>query len=165
MKKPSNLLVILSDQHQAGALSCAGHPVVQTPHLDALAARGTRFTNAYTPSPICVPARAAFATGQYCHRIRRWDNAMPYTGTPKGWGHALQEKGVRVESIGKLHYRDTQDDSGFDVQHIPMHVHDGVGMVWASIRREEERVYNKNTRMMGDYVGPGKAAIPSMTAP
>ena len=83
---------------------------------------------------------------------------MPYTGTPKGWGHALQEKGVRVESIGKLHYRDTQDDSGFDVQHIPMHVHDGVGMVWASIRREEERVYNKNIRMMGDYVGPGESS-------
>ena len=37
---PSNLLVILSDEHQARAMGCAGHPFVQTPHLDALAARG-----------------------------------------------------------------------------------------------------------------------------
>jgi len=157
MKTPPNLLVILSDQHQARAMSCAGHPVALTPHLDALAARGTCFTNAYTPSPICVPARAAFATGRYCHDIRRWDNAMPYTGAPRGWGHALQDKGVRVESIGKLHYRNNDDDTGFDVQHIPMHVHDGVGMVWASIRREDERIYHKEVRMMGDYVGPGES--------
>ncbi|WP_417522715.1 sulfatase-like hydrolase/transferase [Marinovum sp.] len=157
MTKTPNLLVILSDQHQARALSCAGHPVAQTPNLDALAARGTRFTNAYTPSPICVPARAAFATGRHCHDIRLWDNAMPYTGTPRGWGHALQDKGVRVESIGKLHYRDAEDDTGFDVQHIPMHVHDGVGMVWGSIRKEDERVYHKEVRMMGDYVGPGES--------
>lgn len=158
MKNPPNLLVILSDQHQARALSCAGHPVVQTPHLDALAARGTRFTNAYTPSPICVPARAAFATGRHVHDIRHWDNAMPYLGTPRGWGHALQDKGVRVESIGKLHYRTDEDDSGFDAQHIPMHVADGVGMVWGSIRREEERVYNKHVRMMGDTIGPGESS-------
>ena len=59
----SNLLVIMSDEHQARAMGCAGHDFVQTPHLDRLAARGTRFTNAYTPSPICVPARVVFATG------------------------------------------------------------------------------------------------------
>lgn len=158
MARQSNLLVILSDQHQAWAMSCAGHPVVQTPHLDALAQRGTRFTNAYTPCPICVPARAAFATGRYCHDIRLWDNAMPYTGQPRGWGHALQDTGIRVESIGKLHYRDTADDAGFDVEHIPMQVHDGKGMVWGSIRREDERVYHKNVRMMGDTVGPGESA-------
>lgn len=158
MTRTPNLLVILSDQHQAKALSCAGHPVVRTPNLDALAERGTRFTEAYTPSPICVPARAAFATGRYCHQIRLWDNAMPYTGQPRGWGHALQDKGIRVESIGKLHYRQIGDDTGFDVQHIPMHVVDGKGMVWGSIRREDERVYKREVRMMGDVVGPGESS-------
>lgn len=157
MKRPPNLLVILSDQHQAKAMSCEGHPVAQTPNLDALAERGTRFTNAYTPSPICVPARAAFATGRHVHDIRNWDNAMPYVGNPRGWGHALQEKGVRVESIGKLHYRKEDDDAGFDVQHIPMHVVDGVGMVWGSIRKEEDRVFHDGVRMMGDYIGPGES--------
>ena len=126
-----NLLILMSDEHQARAMGCAGHPFVQTPHLDALAARGLRFTDAYTPSPICVPARAAFATGRHVHDIRLWDNAMPYTGAPRGWGHALQGAGVPVESIGKLHYRAVEDGAGFDRQHIPMHVVDGVGMVWA----------------------------------
>ncbi len=151
---PSNLLVIMSDEHQARAMGCAGHPFVQTPNFDALAARGTRFTNAYTPSPICVPARASFATGLYAHQTRLWDNAMPYTGTIRGWGHALQEKGVPVESIGKLHYRSEEDPAGFDVEHIPMMVAGGVGMVWASIRKEDERILGPK-RMLGDYIGPG----------
>lgn len=149
-----NLLIIMSDEHQSRALGCAGHPFVQTPNMDALAARGTRFTNAYTPSPICVPARASFATGLYAHQNRLWDNAMPYTGDIRGWGHVLQDASVPVESIGKLHYRDPTDPAGFDVEHIPMMVADGVGMVWASIRKEDERVLMPG-RMLGEYIGPG----------
>lgn len=155
MNRP-NLLIIMSDEHQARAMGCAGHPFVKTPNLDALAAKGTRFTDAYTPSPICVPARASFATGRYPHQNRLWDNAMPYTGTTPGWGHALQDKGIPVESIGKLHYRDASDPAGFDVEHIPMQVVNGVGMVWASIRREDERVQPPGGgRMLGEYIGPG----------
>lgn len=149
-----NLLVIMSDEHQARAMGCAEHDFVKTPHLDALAARGTRFTDAYTPCPICVPARASFATGRYVHQTRLWDNAMPYDGSIPGWGHSLQAKGIPVESIGKLHYRSEEDPAGFDIEHIPMYVVNGVGMVWASIRREEERVSAKS-RMLGDYIGPG----------
>ncbi|MGI9355872.1 MAG: sulfatase-like hydrolase/transferase [Rhizobiaceae bacterium] len=155
-----NLLVIVSDEHQSRAMSCAvewaNRLNIKTPNLDALAARGVRFTNAYTPSPICVPARAAFASGQYVHVNRLWDNAMPYTGEPRGWGHALQAKGVSVESIGKLHYRSDEDPAGFDVEHLPMQVADGVGMVWASIRKEAERVVLPG-RMLGDYIGPGNS--------
>ena len=152
----SNLLIILSDEHQARAMGCAGHPFVRTPHLDALAARGLRFSSAYTPSPICVPARAAFATGQYVHQLRLWDNGMPYTGTTPGWGHALQQAGIPVESIGKLHYRSAEDPNGFDVEHIPMMVAGGLGMVWASIRAEGER-WSPDSRMLGDYIGPGES--------
>ena len=150
----SNLLIIMSDEHQARAMGCAGHQFVQTPHLDALAARGTRFTNAYTPSPICVPARACFATGQPVHKTRLWDNARPYDGAIRGWGHALQGAGVPVQSIGKLHYRDEDDEAGFDTQHIPMMVAGGVGMVWASIRGEEARV-SPDARMLGEHIGAG----------
>ena len=154
--KRRNLLVIMSDEHQARAMGCAGHPFVQTPNLDALAARGMRFTDAYTPSPICVPARASFASGRYVHVNRLWDNAMPYTGQPKGWGHALQRAGVPVDSIGKLHYRSEEDPAGFDTEHIPMQVVDGVGMVWASIRKEDERIQPPGGgRMLGEYIGPG----------
>ena len=79
--KPANLLFIISDQHQAAAMGCSGHPLVQTPNLDRLAEGGTRFSNAYTNCAICVPVRAALATGQYVHRIGNWDNGFPYDGT------------------------------------------------------------------------------------
>ena len=74
MDAPRNVLVIMSDEHNPKYLGAAGHPYVLTPSLDALAARGTRFTSAYTTCPICVPARAAFAAGRYVHEIGFWDN-------------------------------------------------------------------------------------------
>ena len=58
VKMSKNLIVILSDEHQARALGCAGHAFVQTPHLDKLAASGMRFTNAYTrPLSVCRRGR------------------------------------------------------------------------------------------------------------
>ncbi|MEM1152335.1 MAG: sulfatase-like hydrolase/transferase [Pseudomonadota bacterium] len=129
-----NALIICSDEHRADALGCAGHGLVKTPNLDRLAGRGVRFTNAYTPSPICVPARAAMATGRYAHQTGYWDNAMAYDGRVPSWGHALREVRASCVSIGKLHYRNVQDDTGFARQIRPMHVKDGVGMIWGSVR-------------------------------
>jgi choline-sulfatase len=134
--EPKNLLILMADEHNPKMLGCAGHPLVKTPHLDALAARGTRFTNAYTTCPICVPARASFATGRYIHDIAYWDNSIAYDGRVEGWGHRLQAAGIAVESIGKLHYRKEDDPVGLDRQHVPMHIKDGVGMVQLSIRQQ-----------------------------
>lgn len=132
--EPCNNLVIMTDEQDGLAMGCAGHPFVRSPHMDALAARGTRFAQAFTPSPICVPARASFATGQWVHRIGHWDNAMGYDGRVRGWGHALQAAGLRVESIGKLHYANAEAPTGFDRQHSPLHLAGGVGQVWGSVR-------------------------------
>lgn len=129
-----NVLILLSDEHNPAFLGCAGHALARTPALDALAARGTRFEAAYTPSPICVPARASLATGRWVHDLGYWDNAIAYDGRVRGWGHALQDAGIRVESIGKLHYRNAEDPTGFDRQIEPMHVLDGIGQVWGSVR-------------------------------
>ena len=57
-----NVLLIMSDEHRRDAMSCAGHPIVRTPNLDELSMEGTRFTNAYCNSPLCIPSRASFAT-------------------------------------------------------------------------------------------------------
>ncbi|SDV46850.1 sulfatase-like hydrolase/transferase [Chitinasiproducens palmae] len=130
----TNVLFILSDEHQHDLMGCAGHPLITTPNLDALAARGTRFRNAYTPSPICVPARASLATGRYVHDIGCWDNAIAYDGDPEGWAHRLTEHGKRVESIGKLHYRGEASPVGLQTQHLPVHILDGIGQVWGSVR-------------------------------
>jgi len=129
-----NLLLIMSDEHDPRHMGASGSTVVKTPALDRLAERGTRFTNAYTPSPICVPARASFATGRYVHQHRYWDNAMGYDGKVQSWGHRLQENGILVDAIGKLHYRREEDPLGFDNQINTMHLQDGVGQVWGSIR-------------------------------
>jgi choline-sulfatase len=92
--KPTNLLFILSDEHNKRVAGCYGHPMVRTPNLDALAARGTRFTDAYTNCPICVPGRASFATGRYVHQVRCWDNAIAYQGAPASWGHRLMKRAL-----------------------------------------------------------------------
>ena len=154
--KPANTLVILSDEHQARALSCIGHPVVKTPNLDRLAARGTRFTTAITPCPICVPARAAFATGLPVHQCKYWDNSFGYDGRVRGWGHAMQEARIPVESIGKLHYQAKDLPTGFDAEHVPMYLYKGVGTIWGSIRDPlPQRPTIK--RMLGDTIGPGQS--------
>lgn len=152
----NNVVVVMSDEHDPRHAGCSGSKIVKTPNLDRLAARGVRFADAYTPCPICVPARGAFATGMRVHRARLWDNAIPYHGQIRGWGHVLQERGVAVESVGKLHYRAQGDKAGFDVEHIPMHVLGGHGMVWASIRDPYLKRFSEK-RMIGERVGPGES--------
>lgn len=126
--RPTNLLVIMADEHTKRALGCYGNPVIRTPNLDALARSGTRFADAYCAFPICVPSRASFATGRYAHDIGSWDNAAPYVGDEApSWAHRLAECGRRVTTVGKLHFRQTSDPSGFDDQRLPLHVVGGIG--------------------------------------
>ena len=63
-KKRPNFVVIMTDQHRADYLGCYGHPFLETPALDGLAKRGTRFTRFYVNSPVCMPNRASYATGR-----------------------------------------------------------------------------------------------------
>ena len=154
--KPMNTLVIMADEHHRDLLGCAGHPLVKTPHLDALAARGTRFTNTYTPSPICVPARSAFATGKDVHQIDAWCNALAYDGAPESWHHRLRAAGHHVRSIGKLHFRGAEtDDAGFSESEIPMNIVGGVGDALGLLRdRSESRgAADKMVRL----AGPGES--------
>lgn len=105
-------------------MGCAGHSLVQTPNLDQMAKSGTRFRNSYTASPLCCPARASLATGRFPHQTRHWDNANVYDGKIPGWGHRLKTQGFETVSIGKLHYRSTEDDNGFTQEIAPMHIVD-----------------------------------------
>ena len=102
---PTNILLIMADQLRADALACNGNPVIDTPNLDRLARTGVNCTACYTPAPICVPARAALATGCYPHRC---------TGTKNNEGAILPglpllpaelaATGYRTYATGKLHY-------------------------------------------------------------
>lgn len=154
---PKNLLFIMSDEHNKHVLGCYGDRMVRTPNLDRLATRGTRFTAAYTNSPICVPARASFATGQYVHRIRYWDNAIAYDGRVPSWGHRLMEQGHRVTSIGKLHYLDSDAKrNGFDEEILPLHIVNGVGDLLGLIRDELPR--RPGSAKLGPEAGRGESA-------
>jgi choline-sulfatase len=132
--QPANLLFILSDEHQRDIAGCYGSRIAKTPNLDRLAARGVRFTSAYTPCPICVPARGALATGRWVFQCQHWDNAAPYHGEIPSWHHRLRYAGHRVVSIGKLHFRATADDNGFSEEILPLHVLDGVGDLIGMLR-------------------------------
>ncbi|MBT8001392.1 MAG: sulfatase-like hydrolase/transferase, partial [Rhodospirillales bacterium] len=151
--RETNMLVIMADQHNPKMLGCNGHELVKTPNLDRLANQGVNFKSAYTNSPICVPARACFATGRYVHDTGCWDNAFAYEGKQPSWGHRLQDNGNSVVSIGKLHYRSEEYDTGFDEQIIPMHITNGVGDVHGAIRPELAVRYQ--ARQYVEQVGPG----------
>jgi choline-sulfatase len=154
--KPTNLIVILSDEHNKRVTGCYGHPMIKTPNLDQLAGRGTRFTSAYTNCPICVPARASFATGQYVHEVRCWDNAIAYQGTPPSWGHRLMAQGHRVTSIGKLHYKESNPQlNGFDEEILPLHIVAGVGDLLGLIR--DELPLRPGSAKLGPEAGRGES--------
>ena len=151
----TNLLFIMADEHRRDALGCYGHPIVRTPHLDRLAAAGTRFANAYTPSPVCVSARASLATGRWVHDTGCWSSAEPYDGSMPGWGHRLIAAGHRVVSVGKLHYRATTDANGFDREILPLHVVDGLGWV-KGLLRDPPPSYGEAPRELAMQVGTGE---------
>lgn len=154
--QPKNLLVLMADEHNPKVLGSAGHCTVMTPHLDHLAMHGIRFTSAYTASPICVPARAAFATGRHVWQMGYWDNADPYDGRIPSWHHYLRSLGHEVVSIGKLHFRGhAGDDHGFSEEILPMHVAGGTGNLKTSIRDMATR---RDGAKLARLAGPGESA-------
>ncbi|MBM4031852.1 MAG: hypothetical protein FJ291_08720 [Planctomycetes bacterium] len=100
-----NILILFADQLRADALGCHGNPVCQTPHLDALAAAGVVFESAFTPNPICVPARASLTTGNYSHRATGVkDNGGLIRDDQPRMAHHFAARGYATYACGKLHY-------------------------------------------------------------
>ena len=102
MRRP-NILFIMADQFRADALGCLGGDA-RTPHLDALAARGWLFTNAYANSAECIPSRFSLATGLYPHQIGVTRNG-PFTLDPAipNWMQAIEAAGYATSLFGKTH--------------------------------------------------------------
>ena len=103
MSDRPHILFLVSDQHNAKVLGHQGHPDVQTPHLDRLAAEGVRFDNAITQNPICTPSRMSFLSGQYCHNHGYYALSGPNPGgLPNVFGH-FREAGYATCAVGKIH--------------------------------------------------------------
>lgn len=109
-----NIVVVLSDEHAARASGFAGHPQVQTPHLDRLAGESWRFDNAYCADPICVPSRLSLLSGRYPHQVDAWDNGAVPGPDYRSWGHHLRDAGYRSVIAGRTHFNGPDRLLGFD---------------------------------------------------
>lgn len=98
-----NILFIMYDQLRFDYLSCAGHPHLQTPNFDRVAARGVRFSNAYVQSPICGASRMSFYTGRYCASHGAQWNGFPLRVGEQTLGDHLRREGMECWLIGKTH--------------------------------------------------------------
>jgi arylsulfatase A-like enzyme len=98
-----NFLLFITDQHRADFLGCYGHPVLRTPHIDSIAARGTAFDRFYVNSPVCQPNRASLMTGRMpsVHDVR--SNGICLSMEAVTFVDLLTDAGYRTALIGKSH--------------------------------------------------------------
>ncbi len=106
MTTPTNILIVITDQQTAEAMSCTGNQWLQTPAMDRLAARGTRLTRAYCSYPLCAPARTSHLTGRYPHEYGILGNlGKPFwaAGIPREdlLGYHFSRAGYRCVWAGK----------------------------------------------------------------
>jgi choline-sulfatase len=103
----SNIVVIMSDQHRADLMGCAGAVGVRTPHLDRLAAEGIRFSRVNCQGPLCMPARASFMTERYVRDHGVYTNWAEVDSASPTYVKALRDAGYHTVMLGKAHlYRD-----------------------------------------------------------
>jgi len=100
---PKHVVFLLADQLRADCLGCYGNPIVQSPHIDGLARRGTRFTSAFAQHPQCVPSRSAMLTGRYPHVNGATSNYTAMTPSERTFPEELRSAGYRSVATGKLH--------------------------------------------------------------
>ena len=101
-----NVLLIVSDDLTATALSCYGNELCETPAIDSLAARGTRFTRAYCHGTYCGPSRASFLTGYYPHAtgVRGYQSPRPSLGDRATWPEYFREHGYHSVRVSKIYH-------------------------------------------------------------
>jgi len=117
-----NVLWLLSDQHTYRAAGCYGNRVVRTPHIDALAREGMRFDCAYTPAPVCVPARDAMLCSRYPQRL----GGGPVSLNLPTAAHRFRQAGYCTAHIGKMHPQ-VPYTRGFDYLVDAGHYYDFLG--------------------------------------
>ncbi|HEX4500314.1 MAG TPA: sulfatase-like hydrolase/transferase [Scandinavium sp.] len=145
--KQANVIVIMADDLGYGDLGSYGHPIVQTPNLDALANEGMRFTQYYAPSPLCSPSRAGFLTGRSPFRtgIRSWipmGKNVALGRNEKTIANYLKDQGYDTAMMGKLHLNAGADrtdqpqakDMGFDYSLV-----NAAGFVTSDLDKAKER--------------------------
>jgi choline-sulfatase len=111
-----NVLVIMADQHRADAGGWAGDEWARTPHLDRLASQSVVFDRAYTPAPVCVPARQSLLTGRYPHAHGAVGNSAAPRAGQVTVGHLAKDAGMATGAVGKMHFVGPDQHRGFDLR-------------------------------------------------
>lgn len=165
-----NVILIVSDEHQANACGCYGSKVRRvdglspTPHIDALAADGVRFDAMYCPSPLCAPSRAAYMTGTYPHTTTALHHKMQgreaglsrFPGVREGipgMGEYFRRAGYKTAAIGKVHVHGEEVggwDLGFDERALRFYT-EAPGMHYADLKAGD---VNDRYRERGRYDSP-----------
>jgi len=104
-----NFLLFITDQHRVDYLGCYGHPILKTPHIDSIAARGTRFDRFYVATPVCMPNRSTLMTGRMpsVHGVRT--NGSPLSLRSNTFVDALRAGGYATALVGKSHLQNFGD--------------------------------------------------------
>jgi len=150
MTKRPNFLFLITDQQRADWLGCYGHPVLKTPHIDSIAARGTRFDNFHTASPVCMPNRASLLTGRYpsVHGLRYNGCVLPERANT--FVDVLAGAGYHTAAIGKSHLQPFTAIAPMDSDIEAIHATDEA---WQTTRVKDYEEEPAN------YAGPGRYAI------
>jgi arylsulfatase A-like enzyme len=155
MSRPKNILLILADQWRADSLSAAGHPVVRTPNLDALAQDGVRFTQHYAQASPCGPARASLLTGMYMQNHRSTRNGTPLDRRFTNVALEMRKAGYDPGLIG---YTDTSaDPRGRDPKDPALRTYEGPmpGFSVVALMQSDEKPWVTHLRRLGYDVKPG----------
>jgi arylsulfatase A-like enzyme len=155
-----NILFIMADQLRADYLSCYGHPHLNTPAIDAIAAKGLRFSRAFVQAPVCGPSRMSFYTGRYMSSHGSTWNGVPLRVGEMTMGDHLRPLGARVALVGKTHM--TADLAGFARLGIDLHSQEGVlarecgfepferdDGLWPDVPSSTDLAYNRYLRSRG----------------
>lgn len=112
-KTKPNILLIITDQQTADAMSCVGNPSLKTPAMDRLAESGVLFSNNYVTQPLCLPWRSSMQTGRYPHEIGTISNGLPIKGEFPLLGKLVNAAGYDCHYIGKWHIGVSQREAGY----------------------------------------------------
>ena len=114
-----DFLVFISDQHSERVMGCSGDPVVRTPNLDQLAADGVRFTSAYTPCPLCVPARMSMLSSKLPSKTSLFTNNGSIPEEMPTFLHLLANVGYETVLCGRMHFEGLDQRHGFTKRIAP----------------------------------------------
>lgn len=114
-----NILMIMADQLPAQMVGAYGHPMVQTPNMDALCESGVVFESAYCNCPISAPSRASMCTGQFVSDVGAFDNGTDFLASTPTFMHHLRRADYSAELAGKMHFIGPDQLHGFERRLTP----------------------------------------------